>query len=95
MKLTGLVSMSALALALGGGLVAPSAWADLPNTPANVKLMDANNNGRIEKSEYLAYMGSQFDRQAGSKGYCTFDEVSTGLRSLGSVFPTPTRGPGD
>jgi len=80
-------SVAALALTLATGLAIPPARADLPNTPTNVKVMDKNKNGRIERTEYLAYMGAQFDQLAGSKGYCTFEEVSAGLKKLGSVFP--------
>ena len=76
-----------LALALAGGLTANVAYADLPNTPANVKVMDRNKNGKIEREEYLAYMGRRFDELAGGKGYCTYEEVSAGLRKLGSAFP--------
>ena len=87
MNLIKSASVVALAMALAGGLTAQTALADLPNTPANVKVMDTNKNARIEKEEYLAYMGAQFDKAAGNKGYCTFEEISTGLRNLGSVFP--------
>lgn len=87
MSLIKSASVVALAIALAGGLAAQTAWADLPNTPANVKVMDKNKNGRIEKDEYLAYMGARFDQLAGKKGYCTFEEVSDGLRKLGSAFP--------
>ena len=90
MNLIKSASVVALAIALAGGLAAQSALADLPNTPANVKIIDKNKNGRIEKDEYLAYMGAQFDKAAGKKGYCTFEEISDGLRKLGSTFPTPT-----
>jgi hypothetical protein len=90
MNLIKSASVIALAIALAGALAAQTALADLPNTPANVKIMDKNKNGRIEKSEYLAYMGAQFDKLAGNKGYCTFEEVSGGLRGLSSTFPTPT-----
>lgn len=90
MSLMKSASVVALAIALAGGLAAQTALADLPNTPANVKVIDKNKNGRIEKEEYLAYMGAQFDKLAGKKGYCTFEEVSAGLRNLGSVFPTGT-----
>jgi len=88
------VSVVALAIALAGGLAAQTAWADLPNTPANVKIMDKNNNGKIEKNEYLAYMGGQFDKLAGNKGYCTFEEISSGLKKMGSAFP-PVYGTSD
>ena len=87
MSLMKSASVIALAVALGGGLAAQTALADLPNTPANVKVMDKNKNGRIEKEEYLAFMGAQFDRLAGKKGYCTFEEVSGGLKKLGSAIP--------
>ena len=87
MNLIKSASVVALAIALAGGLAAQTALADLPNTPANVKIMDKNKNSRIEKDEYLAYMGAQFDKLAGAKGYCTFAEVSDGLRKLGSTFP--------
>lgn len=93
MNLIKSASVVALAIALAGGLAAQTALADLPNTPANVKVMDKNKNGRIEKDEYLAYMSAQFDRLAGKKGYCTFEEVSDGLRSLGSAFPTGSKTP--
>lgn len=93
MSLMKSASVVALAIALAGGLAAQTALADLPNTPANVKVMDTNKNGRIEKNEYLAYMGVQFDRLAGKKGYCTFEEVSVGLRNLGSAFPPASSTP--
>jgi hypothetical protein len=87
MNLIKSASVVALAIALAGGLAAQTALADLPNTPGNVKIMDKNKDGRIGKDEYLAYMGAQFDKLAGAKGYCTFAEVSDGLRKLGSTFP--------
>ena len=90
MSLSKSASTIALAVALAGGLATQIALADLPNTPANVKVMDKNKNGKIEKEEYLAYMGRRFDRLAGNKGYCTFEEISTGLRNLGSAFPVDT-----
>lgn len=87
MSLMKSASVVALAITLAGGLAAQTALADLPNTPANVKIMDKNKNGRIEKSEYLAFMGAAFDKLAGNKGYCTFEEISAGLKSMGSAFP--------
>jgi hypothetical protein len=90
MNLIKSASVVALAMVLAGGLAAQTALADLPNTPANVKVMDKNKNGRIEKEEYLAYMGRRFDKLAGTKGYCTFAEISEGLRKLGSAFPEDT-----
>ena len=77
----------AIALALTGAFGTQSVYANVPNTPANVKVMDKNKNGKIEKEEYIAYMSRRFDELAGGKGYCTFEEVSTGLRNLGSTFP--------
>lgn len=70
-----------LPLALAGMLASPLALADLPqaNKPQNVREMDTNNNGRVEKEEYVAYMTRNFEKAAGSKGYCTFEEVQRGL----------------
>ena len=90
MSLLKSASVAAVAFTLAGGLAAQPALADLPNTPANVRIMDKNKNGRIEKSEYLAFMGAQFDLLAGSKGYCTYEEVSAGMKRMGSVFPKGT-----
>lgn len=94
MKLMKSASVVALAIVLASGLAAQTALADLPNTPANVKIMDKNKNGKIEKDEYLAYMSAQFDKAAGKKGYCTFEEISASIKNMGSVFPTsPTTAP--
>ncbi len=95
MTLIKTASAVALATMLGGGLAANTAFADLPQKPLNVKVMDTNKNGRIEKSEYLAFMGAQFEKLAGAKGYCTFQEVSDGIQRLPSAFPTVIPGPQD
>ncbi|MBI4757161.1 MAG: hypothetical protein HY778_17450 [Betaproteobacteria bacterium] len=44
--------------------------------------MDTNKNGRIEKAEYMEYVGKAFDSAAGAKGYCTFEEVKAGFDYL-------------
>ncbi|MCZ7566222.1 MAG: hypothetical protein M5U08_22510 [Burkholderiales bacterium] len=76
-------SMAAVALALGGVLAAAPAVADLPRIQQqDVRTMDTNKNGRIEREEYLAAMGKMFDQIAGAKGYCTFEEVTEGMRAL-------------
>lgn len=75
------VSILALTLALGGGMLATPAFADLPSKPGDIRVMDTNKNGKIEKDEYLAFMAKQFDRAAGAKGYCTFQEIIEGFRS--------------
>jgi hypothetical protein len=87
MKLIKALSVITVATALAGGLPAYNALADLPQKPLDVKVMDTNKNNRIEKSEYLAFMGAEFDKLAGAKGYCTFKEVSVGLRRMGSAIP--------
>jgi hypothetical protein len=78
-------SVSALAAAglLAGSFASSSARADLPKAQeANIKAMDKNKNGRIEKEEFIAYMSAMFDRSAGAKGYCTYEEVAKGLSQL-------------
>lgn len=74
------VSILALALALGGGMLATPAFADLPKEPGDIRVMDTNKNGKIEKDEYIAYVSKMFDKTAGAKGYCTFEEVKKGFR---------------
>ncbi|MBI5789933.1 MAG: hypothetical protein HZA63_00505 [Rhodocyclales bacterium] len=74
------VSILALTLALGAGMLTTPAFADLPNKPGDIRVMDTNKNGRIEKDEYLAHMAKMFDKAAGTKGYCTFEEVIQGFR---------------
>lgn len=74
------LSILALTLALGGGMLATPAFADLPSKPDDIKVMDTNKNGKVEKDEYLAYMAKMFDKSAGAKGYCTFEEVAKGFR---------------
>ena len=90
MKLIKSLGAITVATVLAGGLAANSVFADLPSRPLDVRVMDTNKNGRIEKSEYLAFMGGEFDRLAGAKGYCTFAEVATGLRAL-SAIPDQSR----
>ena len=70
---------------LAASFVASPARADLPRVVVDLKEMDTNKNGRIEKTEYLAAMGAMFDQAAGTKGYCTFEEVKTGLRQLNKI----------
>lgn len=79
-------ALASMALA-AGGLAASAARADLPKAAqANVREMDTNKNGRIEKDEYLTYMGRMFDRAAGSKGYCTFQEVIDSMQKLEEIY---------
>jgi hypothetical protein len=82
MNLTKSITTAAMSIALLGGFVATPALADLPKAPAKISVMDTNNNGRIEKDEFLAYMSSAFDQRAGTKGYCTFEEVQAGFDDL-------------
>ncbi|GAB4181079.1 MAG: hypothetical protein Fur0039_25930 [Rhodocyclaceae bacterium] len=72
----------ALALALTGGLAAAPAFADLPSKPQDIRIMDTNKNGRVEKQEYLAFMAKAFDETAGAKGYCTFEEIDRAIRGF-------------
>jgi len=44
--------------------------------------MDTNKNGKVEKDEYLAFMAKEFDKAAGKKGYCTFEEVDKGVKEM-------------
>ena len=73
-----------LPLAIAAAFAAPLAQADVPKAVSapNVRDMDTNKNGRVEKSEYIAYMTAAFDRAAGSKGYCTFEEVQAGFAAF-------------
>lgn len=80
MKLASTLSATALTLALIGGIASPSAFAEVPKTPKDIAAMDTNKNGRIEKDEYVKAMSAEFDKTAGSKGYCTFEEVAEGWR---------------
>ena len=82
MKLARILSAAALTVALTGGMVFSPAYADLPKGPAAISVIDSNKNGRIEKEEYLSYMGTEFDKSAGAKGYCTFEEIATGFRAM-------------
>jgi hypothetical protein len=33
-------------------------------------------------------MGAQFDKLSGAKGYCTYNEVKTGVREMSTAFET-------
>lgn len=79
------VGALAAALMLVGSLAAMPARADLPRVVVDLREMDKNKNGRIEREEYLAAMAEMFDKAAGAKGYCTFEEVRTGLQKLNKV----------
>lgn len=76
----------ALAMLLGAGLLASPVHAELPKQPHNVAVMDTNKDGKIDRDEYLGYMGAQFDKRAGAKGYCTFEEVSEGAKDIWELF---------
>ena len=71
-----------LALTCSTLLAAPLAHADLPKVDAkpDVREMDANNNGRIEKDEYVSYITRSFEKAAGAKGYCTYEELLGGFK---------------
>lgn len=73
------LSILALTLALGGGMLATPSFAAVPSNAGDVQVMDTNKNGKVEKDEYLAYMSKAFDKAAGTKGYCTFEEIKKGL----------------
>lgn len=88
MKLAPMLSAAAVALALAGGLVSAPAYAEVPKGPKNIAVMDTNKNGKIEKEEYLDFMGKEFEKTAGSKGYCTFEEVKEGFRRM-AIEPNP------
>jgi len=83
----------ALAMLLGAGLLASPVHAELPKEPRNVAVMDANKDGKIDRDEYLDYMGTQFDKRAGTKGYCTFEEVSEGAKDIWELFGRNYPGP--
>lgn len=86
MSMTKKSTMVALAMLLGAGLVASPVYAELPKQTRNVAVMDTNKDGKIDRDEYLGYMGAQFDKRAGTKGYCTFEEVSEGAKSIWEQF---------
>lgn len=81
MKLAHSLSAIALSVAFLGGIATP-AFADVPKAPRNIAVIDTNNNGRIEKEEFLAHMSTAFDKTAGDKGYCTFEEVQDSFQQL-------------
>lgn len=80
MKLASTFSAAAVTLALIGGMASTSALAEVPKAPKDIAAMDTNKNGRIEKDEYVTAMTAEFEKTAGSKGYCTFEEVAEGWR---------------
>ncbi|MEF8730699.1 MAG: EF-hand domain-containing protein [Candidatus Accumulibacter meliphilus] len=82
MKLTNTTSAIALLMALSGGLVSGQALADLPSPQVDIRTIDTNKNGKVEKDEYLAFMAKEFDKSAGKKGYCTFEEVNQGFEHM-------------
>jgi hypothetical protein len=86
MKLVKSASAVVLALALSSGLMSPQALADVPSKPTDIRSLDTNKNGKIEKDEYLAFMSREFDKAAGKKGYCTFEEVEQGVRKMPTRF---------
>lgn len=86
MKLIKSASAVALALTLSGGLISTQAVADVPSNPGDIRTMDTNKNGKVEKDEYLAFMAKEFDKSAGKKGYCTFEEVDKGFRGMPSTW---------
>lgn len=93
MKSAKFASAIATALILGAGVSVP-AFADLPNADqrVNIRSLDTNKNGKIEKDEYLAFMAREFDKTAGAKGYCTFEEVDRGFRHMSDGFDVFTKG---
>ena len=89
---TRFASVVALNLALAGGFASAPAYADIPKQPESIKDIDTNKNGRVEKDEYLAFMSRMFDKSAGAKGYCTFQEVERGYKTfLESYLRDPSR----
>ncbi len=82
MKLVKSASAIALVMALSAGLVSGQALADVPSKPTDIRTLDTNKNGKVEKDEYLAFMSKEFDKAAGKKGYCTFEEVHKGFQDM-------------
>lgn len=82
MKLINSASAIALALALSGGLISSPVMADLPAKTGDIRVMDTNKNNKVEKDEYLVFMAKEFDKTAGKKGFCTFEEVDQGMRQM-------------
>lgn len=78
-KLTKIASAVVLGVALSGG--AGLALADVPlNSP--IRQIDTNKDNKITKEEYLAFMAKEFDKAAGAKGYCTYEEVQKGFGGM-------------
>jgi hypothetical protein len=86
MKLTKILTATALTVAITGGMFAAPAYADVPKGPAAISVLDTNKNGRIEKDEYISYMSAAFDKSAGTKGYCTFEEIASGFQALNKMI---------
>ena len=86
MKLVKSASAITLAMALSSGLMSSPAFADVPSKPGDLRVIDANKNGKVEKDEYLAFMAREFDKAAGKKGYCTFEEVDQGFRQMPATW---------
>lgn len=86
MKLTKSASALAIIAALSTGFMATSAHADLPKQPVSIKVMDTDKNGKIEKAEFLAFMDKEFDKLAGGKGYCTFEEIARGFDEMDKIY---------
>ena len=92
MKLT--TTAVALALALSGTFVAAPALADLPSKPGDIRVMDTDRNGKVEKQEYLAFMAKEFEKTAGAKGYCTFAEIDQAFRNMPGAWTFDVSRPG-
>ncbi|MBW6493888.1 MAG: hypothetical protein K0B16_04930 [Burkholderiaceae bacterium] len=80
------LSAPALVLAFGGGTLTTSAYAALPSVPGKTSVIDANKNGKIEKTEFVAYMSKAFDKAAGGKGYCTYEEIQSAYQNVQDNF---------
>ena len=89
MNTTPRILSATLALLLAGGLLAVPAHADLPKPAPNIVEMDTDKNGTIEKAEFLAFMEVQFDKSAAGKGYCTYEEIETGARTVWGSYEAP------
>ena len=89
MKLIKSASVAVFAITLAGTFVQSAVAVEtMPNTPENAgKMMDTNNNGRIDRYEFLRYQGRMFDQTVGAKGYATYADVSKMIKSMASVFP--------
>jgi hypothetical protein len=80
-----------MTIALAGGIGAGTATAAemMENNPKNIEtVMDSNQDGRIDRDEFIRYQGRMFDRMAGTRGYAMPAEVSKMMKDFGSVFPS-------